>query len=214
MTPSPTVSDSPGPDPLRASRVTGERPRATERGLVLLLILCAGWMTLGGPRVDLEDPLVSARPDVPPSVPTESAQMLLHVEGRLAASNPLLAERERTRIATAVLRYSEQYGLDPELVTAIVLVESNARPWAYSPKGAIGLMQVMPHMMQPLQLAGNAATIESNIEAGCRILADNIRRLGVDDGVSAYFWGNDIRGVAYLEKVREKLESIRRARPS
>jgi len=109
----------------------------------------------------------------------------------------------RSRIAAAIERYSAFYELDPDLVLAVMLVESNARPWAHSPKGAVGLMQVMPHMMQPLGLAGNLATIESNIEAGCFILSHNIRRLGIEDGISAYFWGSDIRGVAYLEKVLE-----------
>jgi soluble lytic murein transglycosylase-like protein len=124
--------------------------------------------------------------------------------------NPSLDATQVARIANAVLRYSEKYKLDPELVTAVLLVESSARPWARSPKGAVGLMQVMPHMMEPLQLAGNAATIEANIEAGCWILASNIRRLGEEAGISTYFWGSDIRGLAYLEKVRAAREEVRR----
>ena len=95
-------------------------------------------------------------------------------------------------------------------MTAVVIVESHARPWAVSRKGAVGLMQVMPHMVGGMQLAGNLTTIESNIEAGCAILADNIRRLGEDDGISAYFWGSEIRGVAYLDRVREARATIRR----
>jgi soluble lytic murein transglycosylase-like protein len=125
-----------------------------------------------------------------------------------------LSEEERTRIAAAVLRYSAQYSLDPELVTAVMLVESAARPWARSPKGAVGLMQVMPYMMLPMGLAGNMTTIESNIEAGCFILANNIERLGEENGISAYFWGSDIRGVAYLEKVRQARERVRGLRTS
>ena len=128
--------------------------------------------------------------------------------------NPSLGDHERARIAAAVLRYSAAYGLDPELVTAVLVVESGARPWALSPKGAVGLMQVMPHMMQPLGLAGNPATIETNIEAGCVILADNIERLGEERGISAYFWGSRIRGLSYLEKVREARAEVRRLRPS
>lgn len=115
--------------------------------------------------------------------------------------NPLLSQRESDRIGTAVMRYSAKYELDPEIVTAVVLVESSARPWAKSPKGARGLMQVMPYMAQPLGMVGNLNTIESNIEAGCVILAGNIRRLGEKDGISAYFWGGNIRGVAYLNRV-------------
>ncbi len=128
---------------------------------------------------------------------------------RLRLANSALSENAARRAGRAVIRYSAKYELEPELVTAVLLVESTARPWARSPKGAVGLMQVMPHMMEPLELAGNAATIESNIEAGCWILAHNIRRLGEDDGISAYFWGSEIRGVAYLERVREARASLR-----
>jgi soluble lytic murein transglycosylase-like protein len=124
--------------------------------------------------------------------------------------NPSLSTAEQRRIGEAVVRNSEKYGLDPELVTAVVIVESNARPWVVSRKGAVGLMQVMPHMVGGMELVGNLTTIESNIEAGCLILADNIRRLGEDDGISAYFWGSDIRGVAYLDRVRAARATIRR----
>jgi soluble lytic murein transglycosylase-like protein len=113
-----------------------------------------------------------------------------------------------------VIRYSAKYALDPELVTAVLLVESSARPWARSPKGAVGLMQVMPYMMEPLELAGNAATIESNIEAGCWILSQNIERLGEEEGISSYFWGSDIRNLAYLQKVKAARAEVRRMRTS
>jgi soluble lytic murein transglycosylase-like protein len=136
------------------------------------------------------------------------------VERSLLSVETALSPRDRARIGAAILRYSRHYGLDPDLVTAIMLVESDARPWAHSPAGAVGLMQVMPHMMRPMGLAGNAATIESNIEAGCFILANNIRRLGVEDGISAYFWGSRIRGVAYLEKVLEARARVRGLRTS
>lgn len=128
----------------------------------------------------------------------------------VASSNPHLSNVERRRIGRAVLRSSADNGLDPQLVTAIILVESGARPWALSSKGAIGLMQVMPHMTEARMLAGNLTTIESNVAAGCSILADNIRRLGEDDGISAYFWGSDIRGVAYLDRVRAARATVRR----
>jgi hypothetical protein len=128
----------------------------------------------------------------------------------VASANPHLSPAERDRIGRAVLRSSTSYELDPQLVTAIILVESGARPWARSSKGAVGLMQVMPHMTETLMLAGNLTTIESNVEAGCSILADNIRRLGEDDGISAYFWGSEIRGVAYLDRVRAARATVRR----
>jgi soluble lytic murein transglycosylase-like protein len=124
---------------------------------------------------------------------------------------PLRAQTWRaTSFAAWILRYSAKYSLDPLLVTAVIEVESAGRPWARSPKGALGLMQVMPYMVNPMGLAGNPSTIETNIEAGCMILADNIRRLGESDGISAYFWGSDIRGVTYLNRVRAARDRLQR----
>jgi hypothetical protein len=71
-------------------------------------------------------------------------------------------------------------------------------------------MQVMPYMSAQTEMAGNLTTIEHNVEAGCQILADNIRRLGVEDGISAYFWGSNIGGVSYLNRVLAKRASVRR----
>jgi soluble lytic murein transglycosylase-like protein len=167
-----------------------------------ILVLVSGWLVSGGPA--------PARiPDVPP-VLVETASTTSGVARVVGAANPDLSARELERIGAAVVRYSAKYRLDPELVTAVLLVESGGRPWARSPKGAMGLMQVMPYMLSPLDLAGNYSTIESNIEAGCLILADNIRRYGEEDGISAYFWGPDVRGVAYLQRVQAARAKVRR----
>lgn len=133
-----------------------------------------------------------------------------HIVRRLDELNPHLTDPQVARIRAAILRSSEKYSLDPLLVTAVIEVESAARPWARSPKGALGLMQVMPYMVRPMDMAGNPSTIEANIEAGCLILAENIRRLGENDGISAYFWGSDIRGVTYLNRVRAARDRMKR----
>jgi len=185
-----------------------QRRRSVLLLLGLSLILVVG-RTYTAPSLR---PAQAPLPSVAAPSPQEAAADAL--EQSLALANPSLSAGERLRIVEAIDRYSAQYGLDPDLVMAIVLVESNARPWARSPKGAVGLMQVMPHMMRPMGLAGNLATVESNIEAGCFILAHNIERLGVEKGISAYFWGSRIRGVAYLEKVLEARARVRELRTS
>jgi soluble lytic murein transglycosylase-like protein len=142
-----------------------------------------------------------------------SSTLEVLVAEHLADLNPQLSRRQLDRISSAVLRNSEKYGLDPALVVAVISAESNARPWVRSPKGAVGLMQVMPYMMGSLDVAGNLTSIESNVEAGCMILADNIRRLGEAQGILAYFWGNKVRGVAYLERVSARPARLAGADP-
>ncbi len=128
----------------------------------------------------------------------------------IGAANWRLDSETRVRIARAVLRCRTRQALDPDLVLAVLLVESSARPEARSSMGAIGLMQVMPHMFEELGLPGNPAHIEMNVEAGCLLLADNIRRLGEERGISAYFWGGSIRGDSYLRRVRTVMGGLAR----
>jgi soluble lytic murein transglycosylase-like protein len=156
--------------------------------------------------------LLSGRPPALTSEPRSIASQpaaQLRVTARLAELNPHLTPGQLDRIESAVSRYSVKYGLDPVLVAAVIEVESSGKPWARSPKGALGLMQVMPYMIRPMGMAGNASTVEANVEAGCAILAGNIRRLGEADGISAYFWGGNIRGDGYLRRVQAARERLR-----
>lgn len=59
-------------------------------------------------------------------------------------------------------------GVNPALVKSIVQAESAFNPDAVSPKGAIGLMQVMPETAQEMGL--DATQPAQNIEAGSRYL--------------------------------------------
>lgn len=155
------------------------------------------------------------RPPRPPAQPAAVAAESMRLSEQQVSDylhhlNPQLSEGQNARIAAAVVKYSEKYRLDTTLVLAVIHQESAARPWARSEKGAVGLMQVMPYMLGSLELAGNLTSIETNVEAGCVILADNIRRLGEDRGILAYFWGNDIRGVSYLREVQAARAAIER----
>ena len=173
--------------------------------LATLLVSSAGWRDGSGTAPTAVGSSVSG-----PALGFTETELTLFLE----SANSALSQRDVGRIAAAVIRYSAKYDLDPLLVTQVLWVESGARPWVRSPLGAVGLMQVMPHMAEPLGLSGSLAAIETNIEAGCWILADNIRRLGEEDGISAYFWGSDIRSVAYLHRVREARAAIRGAAKS
>ncbi|MBW2494364.1 MAG: transglycosylase SLT domain-containing protein [Deltaproteobacteria bacterium] len=182
------------------------------RTRVAALIVLAAVLISGAREEVVEPPPVSAAgPAAAPALADFDEIQLMRF---LERANPALSPYQIQRIAAAVMRYSAKYELDPVLVTQVLWVESGARPWVRSPLGAVGLMQVMPHMAEPLELGGNLTTIDANIEAGCWILADNIRRLGEEDGISAYFWGSNIRSVVYLDRVKKARAAVRGASES
>lgn len=74
---------------------------------------------------------------------------------------------EKSRIYNAVNKYSEQYGVDPKLILAIIKQESNFDPNAESYAGAKGLMQLMDFNSEAYGIS-NPFDIEANIEGGVR----------------------------------------------
>jgi soluble lytic murein transglycosylase-like protein len=71
------------------------------------------------------------------------------------------------RYASLVLPLSEKYGMDWKLVAAVMAIESNYNPRAISPKGAIGLMQLMPSTAALYNVSSKQLfNPKKNIEAG------------------------------------------------
>jgi len=65
--------------------------------------------------------------------------------------------------------------LPPDLVLALIEVESRFDPWAVSPAGAVGLMQVMPFWPRQLGVQNQLVRIAPNIRMGCEILRYYLR---------------------------------------
>jgi len=73
-------------------------------------------------------------------------------------------------MAELVDNAARKYGLPPAFVRAVVAAESGYRADALSPKGAIGLMQLMPGTARDLGADPNIP--EQNVDAGARYLRD------------------------------------------
>lgn len=79
-------------------------------------------------------------------------------------------------IAAAAAR---RHGLDPGLVMAVAAVESGFRPGAVSPKGAQGLMQLMPRTAESLGVE-DAFDPAQNLDGGARHLGQLLTLYGGD----------------------------------
>ncbi|WP_243359737.1 lytic transglycosylase domain-containing protein [Fundidesulfovibrio terrae] len=72
---------------------------------------------------------------------------------------------------------SAKHGLDPCLVQALIEIESGGDQAAVSPKGAQGLMQIMPGTARDLKL-DDPFDPTANIDAGSRYLREQLRTFG------------------------------------
>lgn len=75
----------------------------------------------------------------------------------------------RTEVDEIVEEASARHDVDPLLVRSVMQVESNFNPNAVSPKGAMGLMQLMPATARQLGVT-NAFDVRQNIEGGVKYL--------------------------------------------
>lgn len=82
-------------------------------------------------------------------------------------------ESTKTRISNAVKAASAKYGVDPNLILAVIQKESYFNPNVTSKSGAQGLMQIMPSNFKYLGVT-NGYNIENNIDCGTKLLKEYI----------------------------------------
>lgn len=125
------------------------------------------------------------------------------------------------RLRRLIKSAADRYGIDFRLVEAIIAVESNFNPWAVSPKGAMGLMQLMPETARRYAV-NNPFDPVQNIGGGIRYLRDLVDRFPGDlrSILAAYNAGETAveryRGVPPYRETRQYIKKVLRrySRPS
>lgn len=92
---------------------------------------------------------------------------------------PPITLRPQITVSDAVTGSSQRYHLDPDLVNSVIRAESNFNPRAVSPKGAQGLMQLMPKTSSVLGVS-NAFDTQTNVDAGTRYLRELLEHYNFD----------------------------------
>lgn len=109
----------------------------------------------------------------------EPGQAILPGSNELTADVPVVAPRRTTRVNPAqrkqfsplVRAVAKEHRLDPALLHAVITVESGYNPRARSPRGAMGLMQLMPDTARRYAVR-NIWDPRENLDGGARYLRD------------------------------------------
>jgi len=123
------------------------------------------------------------------------------------------AARDLTELESLAADAAKRHGLDPALVWSVVAVESAFQPSALSPKGAQGLMQLMPPTARELGVR-DAFDPEENLDGGARYLSSLIIRYKGDlaKALAAYNAGQGAvdrhRGVPPYRETRQYVKKV------
>lgn len=138
-----------------------------------------------------------------------------------------LRPEKKRELATFINEESHRYGFDPELVMAVISTESSFYNWSMSPKGAVGLMQIIPTTGKALAETNNIVWHEKdplldpfiNIKLGIHYLWELYLRFGdLPVALTAYNYGptavarwlhsGEEIPVKYAEKVIKRYEEF------
>lgn len=114
--------------------------------------------------------------------------------------------QERIDILTLIHVEAQRAELPPELILAVIEVESNFDPYAISYAGAIGLMQIMPFWLDEIgRPDDNLLHVDTNLRYGCTILKFYLDKENGDLRRALGRYNGSLGRRAYPNKVIDKL---------
>jgi len=122
------------------------------------------------------------------------------------------ASRSDSGFTEVIATACERFAVDPALVRAVIKAESNFDPEAVSPKGAMGLMQLMPDTARDMGVADPFDPVE-NIQGGVGYLSQLLNSLNGDVSLAlAAYNAGPTRVMSYkgIPPFRETLNYIDR----
>lgn len=110
----------------------------------------------------------------------DAFRLTIGAEHRLPAGGGNVPKKifllEALPYAAQIERAARKASVDPALVHAMIHVESRHNQDARSPKGAVGLMQVLPQTAARYGVTDPERSVDRNLEAGTRYLRDLMNR--------------------------------------
>lgn len=160
----------------------------------LFIGMCATFYTL-----DAHTPHVTFAPTTVVIQPTVKDKL----EEYILASNLKVTKPEAKEIVTAIVKWSNEFKLDPKLMLAIARQESNFNKYAISTSGAYGIMQVIPvwhkqKIVDAHALLGNPElfNINTNVYLGARVFSDCSKRFKSTTKALECYYGKADTGYA------------------
>ena len=107
-----------------------------------------------------------------------------------ATARPVITDAARTPLASFIAEASQRFGIPAAWIRAVMRAESFGDVRAISPKGATGLMQIMPEtwvgLRQRYRLGADPYDAHDNIIAGAAYLRELHDRYGIPGFLAAY----------------------------